>query len=364
VNLSQIARDNERAVLRAFNEAIQSVKDQAVIAEIAALINAGDVDAIVNLLQLDAATFRPLENAVVAAYEAGGVTGASQIGRIPVEAGTLVARFNVRSPRAEAWLRAWSSERIVEIADDTREVVRRVLTANLAEGVGPRTSALDLVGRFDPVTRKRTGGFIGLTQNQAEWVRNARMDLELIGATDEQILARFAAAGRQVPVGYDPASSYLSRQLRDKRLDGAVAKASREGSRLKAKQVDAAVSRYQARALRYRAETIARTESINALRSGQAEAIRQAVDTGELEQEFATKVWDSSGDARTRFTHAMADGQEVPIDQPFTVGGYRLMNPGDSSLGAPAGETIQCRCFVRYRMNFAGQAARDIRGFG
>ena len=339
-NLTQIATDNERAVLRAFNETIQSVKDQAVIAEIAALINRGDIEGVVNLLQLDPATFRPLENAVIAAYEKGGEIGAAQIGRIPVEAGTLVARFNVRSPRAEEWLRNWSSTRIVEIADETREVVRSVLTANLAEGVGPRTAALDLVGRIDPVTRKRTGGFIGLTSNQAEWVRNARRELETL----------------------DP--NYLTRALRDKRLDGAFAKAVETGKPLKAAQIDAAVSRYQARALRYRAETIARTESINALRAGQDEAIRQAVETGELEQEFATKVWDASGDARTRPTHAAADGQEVPIDQPFNVGGYQLMRPGDSSLGAPAGETIQCRCVVRYKMNFAGQAAKTIRGFG
>jgi hypothetical protein len=340
VNLSQIATTNERAVLRAFRKAVQSVKDQAVIAEIAALINRGDIEGVVNLLQLDPTTFRPLENAVIAAYEEGGATGAAQIGRIPAEAGTLVARFNVRSPRAEEWLRNWSSTRIVEIADETREVVRSVLTANLAEGVGPRTSALDLVGRIDPVTKQRTGGFIGLTSNQAEWVRNARRELETL----------------------DP--NYLTRQRRDRRLDGAFKKAMDSGKPLKAKQIDAAVSRYQASVLNYRAETIARTESINALRAGQDEAIRQAVETGELEREFATKVWDASGDARTRPTHAAADGQEMPIDQPFTVGGYQLMRPGDSSLGAPAGETIQCRCVVRYKMNFAGQAAKTIRGFG
>jgi hypothetical protein len=215
-----------------------------------------------------------------------------------------------------------------------------VLTANLAEGVGPRTAALDLVGRIDPVTKQRTGGFIGLTSNQAEWVRNARRELETL----------------------DP--NYLTRQRRDRRLDGAFKKAMDSGKPLKAKQIDAAVSRYQASVLNYRAKTIARTESINALRAGQDEAIRQAVETGELEREFATKVWDASGDARTRPTHAAADGQEMPIDQPFTVGGYQLMRPGDSSLGAPAGETIQCRCVVRYKMNFAGQAAKTIRGFG
>lgn len=335
--LAEIQTQQERAIFKAFTMAIQSVKDQAVISEIANLIALGRIEDVVELLQLDPATFRPLENATIAAYEAGGATGASQIGRIPTKAGTLVARFNVRNPRAEEFLRVLSSQRIVEIADDTREVVRTVLRAGMSEGAGPRTTALDLVGRIDPVTRVRTGGHIGLTSQQSQWVINARQELETLNP------------------------NYLTRALRDKRLDKAFERALESGKPMPAKQIDAAISRMQARAIRYRGEVIARTESLNALRSGQTEAIMQSVDQGELEEEFATKTWQDTGDGRTRVEHSIADGQTVPIDQPFIVGGERLMYPGDPN--GSAANTIQCRCRASYRMNFAGQAAKMIKGF-
>ena len=57
-----------------------------------------------------------------------------------------------------------------------------------------------------------------------------------------------------------------------------------------------------------------------------------------------THTWLSQEDERVRPTHALADGQTVPINQPFIVGGYRLMFPGDDSLGADIKETILCRC--------------------
>ncbi len=61
-------------------------------------------------------------------------------------------------------------------------------------------------------------------------------------------------------------------------------------------------------------------------------------------QDTATKVWVSMGDSVVRPTHLEADGQEVKSNEPFTVGGFSLLMPGDSSLGAPAEETIGCRC--------------------
>lgn len=58
----------------------------------------------------------------------------------------------------------------------------------------------------------------------------------------------------------------------------------------------------------------------------------------------ATKIWVTMGDSVVRPTHIEADGQEVKSNESFTVGGFDLMVPGDSSLGAPAEETIGCRC--------------------
>lgn len=55
-------------------------------------------------------------------------------------------------------------------------------------------------------------------------------------------------------------------------------------------------------------------------------------------------VWLSTNDNHTRPDHKDADGQKVPLGEPFTVGDYKLMYPGDSSMGAPGSETIYCRC--------------------
>ena len=58
------------------------------------------------------------------------------------------------------------------------------------------------------------------------------------------------------------------------------------------------------------------------------------------------KEWVATNDARTRDEHRAADGQQVPIDEPFTVGGEHLMYAGDISMGASPWNTINCRCTV------------------
>lgn len=58
------------------------------------------------------------------------------------------------------------------------------------------------------------------------------------------------------------------------------------------------------------------------------------------------KKWVATKDLRTRHDHGMADNQIVDYDQPFDVGGYKMMFPGDGSLGAPGHELYNCRCTV------------------
>jgi uncharacterized protein with gpF-like domain len=54
------------------------------------------------------------------------------------------------------------------------------------------------------------------------------------------------------------------------------------------------------------------------------------------------KEWLAHKDERTRLHHRVADGQQVPIDQPYTVGASLMMFPGDPT--APPGEVCNCRC--------------------
>ena len=61
------------------------------------------------------------------------------------------------------------------------------------------------------------------------------------------------------------------------------------------------------------------------------------------------KVWLSTQDDRTRDLHLAVDGQKVPnLETPFNVGGDEMQYPGDSSMGAAASNTINCRCTVIY----------------
>lgn len=88
-----------------------------------------------------------------------------------------------------------------------------------------------------------------------------------------------------------------------------------------------------------RAMTIARTEVHAAHEAGSYDQALYVDPNG-------TKTWLSTEDAKTRPTHVAADGQTVPINQTFDVGGSALRYPGDP-LGE-AGEVINCRCSTAY----------------
>lgn len=95
----------------------------------------------------------------------------------------------------------------------------------------------------------------------------------------------------------------------------------------------------------YRAERLVRS----AYSTGSNHAALEAL----IEAGFTHKRWLTSRDARVRrptrtshYDHASADGQTVPIAQPFVVSGEELMYPGDSSRGASISNTVNCRCTI------------------
>lgn len=84
----------------------------------------------------------------------------------------------------------------------------------------------------------------------------------------------------------------------------------------------------------------ARTAVTGAQNAGRQGSYDAAVKMG-IEME---KQWLATLDNKTRHDHAIADGQTVAADKPFTVGGYKLMFPGDMASGAPGYILYNCRC--------------------
>lgn len=82
----------------------------------------------------------------------------------------------------------------------------------------------------------------------------------------------------------------------------------------------------------------ARTAVTAAENAGRLDTYRAAQDMGIK----LKKRWLATLDGRTRHEHRILDGQTVDIDKPFTVDGYELMYPGDTS--APGYLVYNCRC--------------------
>jgi uncharacterized protein with gpF-like domain len=83
-----------------------------------------------------------------------------------------------------------------------------------------------------------------------------------------------------------------------------------------------------------RGSTIAQTETAAAYGKARDVAMKQAG--------VEYKKWLTSGSANVRAAHKDANGQTVPADQPFQVGGEELDFPGDTK-GSP-GNVINCHC--------------------
>lgn len=91
------------------------------------------------------------------------------------------------------------------------------------------------------------------------------------------------------------------------------------------------------------ARQVARTQLIAAANAGAVKRMELA-DADEPGSAPKFKGWLSTLDSRTRPSHVTADGQIVPRDAAFTVGGMAMQYPGDPA-GGPA-QTINCRCTI------------------
>jgi hypothetical protein len=88
---------------------------------------------------------------------------------------------------------------------------------------------------------------------------------------------------------------------------------------------------------KYQAERFIRTETTAISNKAILESATTIFPKDQLQKEWSTAL-----DGRERDSHARADGQTVPFNQPFIVQGEELMEPGDRN--GSASNVVNCRC--------------------
>lgn len=233
-----------------FIQAMENIVDRAVIEDMIEAIENNDIEALYAASGFTPVVLNTVVNQIEQIYnEAANITTSFWPKR-------LRAVFNIRNPKVEEQLSEYSSNFITNISDEIKANIRTILTDGQTRGINPKETALNIVGRINPVTKKREGGVIGLSTNQVEWVFNARKYLENLD------------------------KHYFTLGLRDKRFDSLVQKAIDEKRKLSKNEISRLITAYENKALRFRGNAISRTETMQAINRGEYAAILQNIENG------------------------------------------------------------------------------------
>lgn len=337
--IEQFARKIEPVLAKAIMDYLSAMQGGVNLQALADALQAGDVGKVIGLLasiDTGAAEAKAVD-AVQQAVWGGAAMAAAQI-NTQISGAHFV--FDKLNPRLVTWLQTYSLGLIRQINDQTKEAIREKLTTGMTAGDNPIKVA------------RQVKGAIGLTTKQAKAVANYRKELETFHlktkATGYGLGQKIDRVnGRQVfkpDEDGSPKDGIDLRRLRDFRYDGQLKQAMTTGKPLTPAQVDKMVAAYERKYLRFRSETIARTEAMRTVNFGVQDAWRQAIETGKADETLVRRRWVVAYDERTCEVCSpipkMNPKRGVKFDQPFASPKGPVMLP-------PLHPNCRCSVFLR-----------------
>jgi Phage Mu protein F like protein len=306
--IEELVARQEASVRRAFRRFLDETRSDAVVRQVRIALEQQGTEAALRVV--DAHVVR-LGTVVAQVFQASGASEATALAsQLRTRHAHVAISFDPTWPRAAQLMRQNTLRFVVEFSSAQREATRAALAEALASGAGPLQAG------------QAFRDSIGLTETQRQAVANYRRLLE---AGDAAALQRDLRDRRFLPEGSASREAFLA------------------GEPLGARRIARMVEQYRNRYLAYRAETIARTETLRVANEARSEALTQVLGQVDLPADAVTRTWRATRDDRTRDTHAAMDGQVQQGSAPFvSPSGARLMFPGDVSLGAPASEIVNC----------------------
>jgi hypothetical protein len=324
--LNDLIDQQEARIATIFRTAVEQLKDELDVGELADLIQQGRIHEAIDRLQYAA---EQLGSASNVAFVASGNSTADFLS----EAGVARIVFDQVNYQAIAMMQRNRLELIREFTSEQRRATSLALVSGVEAGTNPRAAA------------RNFRDSIGLTTNQWGHVASYRAALGRVGLEAGYGLTE--ADLRRAGIG-SPTSDVLNRKLRDGRFDRTILAAARKKQPLGAEKIDQMVARYTARYVKHRAEVIGRTEAMRAVNQANEEAYRQAIERGDIRPEQLRREWRTRLDGRERRTHRYLNGIVNGWGEPWITENGAIKYPGDPD--APAVETIQCRCALLTRI--------------
>lgn len=339
--LQTVAAERQATLVEEWLAALLSIKNGVTIKGMVAEIERGNIESVIRMLDMDASRFARFERAIYDTWNQGGQAHVNGMPALRDGDGNLVHfSWGVRNVAAEQAIRNHAATLVDGLVDEQLTVTRMVLVDGLSRGQNPRQTALQLVGPINRATGAREGGIIGLSSPSVTTANKIYMGLR---TGDEQAMR-----------------DYLGYTLRDKRFDGHVRRALEAGKTVPAGAVDRITTAYTNRALKYRADNIALTETNIALAQAKTDAFQQQINAGKLDAQDVTKTWGVSVSKEKREDHLAMVGQSIPFGELFTLpDGTQCTGPHDPNL--PAKHLVGCMCIMDMTVDFTAQALRKYR---
>ena len=252
LRMLEIADEMEPETALIVLASLKQLRDRINSAEIERMIQRGELAQIEDVMPFDFVEddLQPLVDQSRAAMLAAGE---ASIESLPSAARTLA--FDENNIRINRFLERNIATLVVDINEDTRQVVQRVIRRATFEGVTPRQTA------------KTVKNIVGLTPKMEISLNNFRI--------------------KQAETIKNPV------------------------------KLEALVQKKRDRMIEVRANAIARTEMTRAVNAGQKETWVQAADLGLIDRTKSRKTWVAIIDGRTSDICNELEGQSVPLDGVF-----------------------------------------------
>jgi len=320
----------EPELRKAFLLAIQGIKDRVVWKDLIAALANGNIPAAIEAMGITREAFYSYQIALAATYAQSGAVAAAGISG-PL-GGSINFLFNMANPRAEAWLLSNGGEKITNLLiPSLREAIMSKVAESYEIGNHPFTIARSLIGNV--VNGKRSGGLLGLSEPQMNYVESMRARLQSGSSSEiQKILSGMT--------------------LRDKRFDGLLGRVQQGEASLTAKNIEDMLQSYTNKLLKRRGEDVARTETAMAVMSSRKESMQQALEKLGYPDSAVIKTWRHGGGPKDpRPHHVIANNKQVRgLNVPFILANGAVMQHSHDQAGG-AGEVVNCTCDTTIRID-------------